>query len=180
VLYIRSVIRYIGPVAEPKRYCENQRCNRKLPATLRSGARFCSSSCRSKRHRWVTEGRARTFGRAKRICQECHGPITSYPGLDERRADARYCSGACRVAAYRRRRASQEPEKEEPLRPSPQIVDLSSFEPILARLRKAGCSEGYATGLLGRIDLNGSDEMIFDRAITVMIRETLSSSLAGP
>jgi hypothetical protein len=92
-------------MAKPKRYCENQWCRKPLHYPLRSDARFCCAACRAKRYRWLTAGRERMGDRlaAGRTCAQCHGPINPYPGLDLRRADARYCSSRCRVAVYRRR-----------------------------------------------------------------------------
>jgi hypothetical protein len=73
----------------------------------------------------------------------------------------------------------KEQQEKEALEP-PQSVDLSSFEPILARLRQAGCSEQRTIELLNRIDVNGPPEAVFDRAINLLISETFQEELNVP
>jgi hypothetical protein len=48
--------------------------------------------------------RSTLFGGTDRQCEQCGERIVC--GLDERRADAKFCSTRCRVAAHRQRHAS--------------------------------------------------------------------------
>jgi predicted nucleic acid-binding Zn ribbon protein len=73
---------------------------------MRADARFCSAACRTARQRWVAVGRPRTYARSEtfdgveRQCEHCGGRMGGM-GLDVGRADQRFCSTRCRVAAHR-------------------------------------------------------------------------------
>jgi hypothetical protein len=76
---------------------------------MRVDARFCSAACRAqeRRHRPrmnALYAKCSTFGGVDRHCQHCNGQLTPL-SLDDKRADALYCSARCRQAAYRKRRA---------------------------------------------------------------------------
>ena len=92
------------PMPKPVRHCEGRNCGRLLPPTMRADARFCSPKCRASRHRYENQGRPlwisknALFGGVDRYCAHCHGPLASLY-LDDRRADAVYCSTKCRVTA---------------------------------------------------------------------------------
>jgi hypothetical protein len=94
-------------VANSLRYC--LQCRKRLPASMRADAEFCSPSCRAKHHRWITAGRKRMEERSEqgsRLCPHCHRPLVR-KGLDLKRTDAVYCSIRCRVAAHRARASGQ-------------------------------------------------------------------------
>ena len=67
----------------------------------------------------------------------------------------------------------------EPLLDRPaQIANNQDLESVLRRLAKAGCSAQYAAKLLNRIDLSGSVDTIFERALNLLISETLAAEEA--
>ena len=63
---------------------------------------FCSEACRVRAWTWERSDARDEARAARRLhCTRCGRPFTP-----ARRGDARYCSAACRQAAYRVRRAS--------------------------------------------------------------------------
>jgi hypothetical protein len=47
---------------------------------------------------------------------------------------------------------------------------------VVDRLTKAGCSPQHAEELLAKVDLAGSAEQIFERAVDLMIAETIQAA----
>ncbi|MFZ3562790.1 hypothetical protein [Streptomyces sp. BH055] len=112
-----------------RRRCEYRRCRRLLPKGASSRRRYCGPNCvagayrmRKRRERaWnlmtitidasAAEFLRRSTGRQERLLawQRCNGPscrVVLWAGT-RRRANARYCSGKCRQAAYRERQRAR-------------------------------------------------------------------------
>lgn len=112
-------------VTVKRRRCEYRRCRRLLPRDVSPRRRFCGPNCvaaayrlRRRRERAdhlmtiVVGAKAAEFlgtrdGRHDRLLawQTCAGPacgVVLWAGV-RRRSTARYCSGKCRQAAYRKR-----------------------------------------------------------------------------
>ncbi|HEX2314750.1 MAG TPA: hypothetical protein VHJ17_13495 [Thermomonospora sp.] len=87
--------------------CWWHQCGRPVPVLARRGQRYCSAACRAAHWRWahvlvpraVTEAKALLTGTDPR-CPVCGGLVRTA----RRRADAVYCSAACRTRAWRSRR----------------------------------------------------------------------------
>jgi hypothetical protein len=69
-------------------------CRRAFAPTGYNIQFFCSPECR-RGHFNAERSAVRAWGRADLVCQHCGGPVAAA------RSSKRFCSGRCRVAAFR-------------------------------------------------------------------------------
>ena len=98
--------RYTWSMKPVNRLCEAPWCRKPLRLTARADAKFCSDACRvlfARRGEGVFKV-IRAYGGK---CEQCHGPLRTYPkGWPKyARRGTLYCSTRCRVAAYRARKS---------------------------------------------------------------------------